>query len=39
MIAYSDNASVMEGHEVERWLPQGIPNAPVYGPRRDPPTC
>jgi len=35
VIAYSDNASVMEGHEVERWLPQGYTNAPVYGPRRD----
>lgn len=35
VIAYSDNASVMEGHEVERWLPQGYTNAPVYGPRAD----
>ena len=35
VIAYSDNASVMEGHEVERWLPQGYTNAPVYGARRD----
>lgn len=35
VIAYSDNASVMEGHEVERWLPQGYTNAPVYGPRRE----
>jgi phosphoribosylformylglycinamidine synthase len=35
VIAYSDNASVMEGHEVERWLPQGYTNAPVYGPRQD----
>jgi phosphoribosylformylglycinamidine synthase len=35
VIAYSDNASVMEGHEVERWLPQGYTNAPLYGPRRD----
>lgn len=35
VIAYSDNASVMEGHAVERWLPQGYTNAPVYGPRAD----
>jgi len=35
VIAYSDNASVMEGHEVERWLPEGYTNAPKYGPRRD----
>ncbi|WP_298832936.1 phosphoribosylformylglycinamidine synthase [uncultured Piscinibacter sp.] len=35
VIAYSDNASVMEGHEVERWLPQGYTNAPAWGPRRD----
>jgi phosphoribosylformylglycinamidine synthase len=35
VIAYSDNASVMEGHEVERWLPQGYTNAPPYGPRPD----
>jgi phosphoribosylformylglycinamidine synthase len=35
VIAYSDNASVMEGGEVERWLPQGYTNAPVYGPRRE----
>ncbi|WP_127996644.1 phosphoribosylformylglycinamidine synthase [Piscinibacter defluvii] len=35
VIAYSDNASVMEGHVVERWLPQGYTNAPVYGPRTE----
>ena len=35
VIAYSDNASVMEGGEVERWLPQGYTNAPIYGPRRE----
>ena len=35
VIAYSDNASVMEGGEVERWLPQGYTNAPVYGARRE----
>ena len=35
VIAYSDNASVMEGGMVERWLPQGYTNAPQYGPRRE----
>jgi phosphoribosylformylglycinamidine synthase len=33
IVAYSDNASVMEGGEVERWLPQGYTNAPLYGAR------
>jgi phosphoribosylformylglycinamidine synthase len=33
VVAYSDNASVMEGSEVERWLPQGYTNAPIYGAR------
>jgi phosphoribosylformylglycinamidine synthase len=35
VIAYSDNASVMEGHEIERWMPQGYTNAPVYAARRE----
>jgi phosphoribosylformylglycinamidine synthase len=35
VIAYSDNASVMEGGPTERWLPQGYTNAPQYGPRRE----
>ena len=35
VIAYSDNASVMEGGTVERWLPQGYTNAPLYGPREE----
>jgi len=30
VVAYSDNASVMEGGTVERWLPQGYTNAPLY---------
>jgi len=30
VVAYSDNASVMEGGVIERWLPQGFTNAPVY---------
>ena len=33
VIAYNDNAAVMEGGPVERWLPQGFTNAPQYGPR------
>ena len=33
IVAYSDNAAVMEGGPVQRWLPQGYTNAPVYGPR------
>ena len=35
IIAYSDNASVMEGGEIERWLPQGYTNAPLYSARRE----
>ena len=35
VIAYSDNASVMEGGTIERWLPQGYTNAPAYGSRRE----
>ncbi len=35
VVAYSDNAAVMEGGPVERWLPQGYTNAPAYGARRE----
>ena len=35
VVAYDDNAAVMEGHLVQRWLPQGFTNAPVYGARTD----
>ena len=35
VVAYSDNASVMEGGQIERWLPQGYTNAPGYGPREE----
>ena len=35
IVAYNDNASVMEGGAVERWLPQGFTNAPLYGARDD----
>ncbi|MBV8471102.1 MAG: phosphoribosylformylglycinamidine synthase [Burkholderiaceae bacterium] len=30
VIAYSDNAAVMEGHELERWMPDGYTDAPQY---------
>jgi phosphoribosylformylglycinamidine synthase len=33
VIAYNDNAAVMAGGPVVRWLPQGFTNAPQYGPR------
>jgi phosphoribosylformylglycinamidine synthase len=35
IVAYSDNASVMEGGAIERWLPQGYTNAPVYSARSE----
>ncbi len=35
IVAYSDNAAVMEGGPVQRWLPQGFTNAPLYGPREE----
>ena len=35
VVAYSDNASVMEGGEIERWLPEGYTNAPPYRARRE----
>jgi phosphoribosylformylglycinamidine synthase len=35
VIAYNDNAAVMEGGPVERWVPQGFTNAPAYGPRHE----
>jgi phosphoribosylformylglycinamidine synthase len=33
IVAYNDNAAVMEGGPVQRWLPQGFSNAPAYGSR------
>ncbi|MEW6098510.1 MAG: phosphoribosylformylglycinamidine synthase [Pseudomonadota bacterium] len=30
VIAYADNAAVMEGGPIERWAPQGYTNAPAY---------
>ncbi|MGZ8259825.1 MAG: phosphoribosylformylglycinamidine synthase, partial [Caldimonas sp.] len=35
IVAYSDNAAVMAGREVERWLPEGYTNAPRYGARSE----
>ena len=35
VVAYNDNASVMEGGVVERWLPQGFTNAPIYAAREE----
>ena len=35
IVAYSDNAAVMEGGPIERWLPQGYTNAPVYAARAE----
>jgi phosphoribosylformylglycinamidine synthase len=35
IVAYSDNAAVMEGREVERWLPEGYTNAPRWSARRE----
>ena len=35
IVAYNDNAAVMEGGPVERWLPQGFTNAPAYGARAE----
>ena len=35
IVAYNDNAAVMEGGPAERWLPQGFTNAPAYGARDD----
>jgi phosphoribosylformylglycinamidine synthase len=31
VVAYSDNAAVMEGGPIQRWRPLGFTNAPVYG--------
>jgi len=35
VVAYSDNASVMEGHAIERWMPNGYTNAPQYQARAE----
>jgi phosphoribosylformylglycinamidine synthase len=36
VVAYSDNAAVMQGRPIERWLPEGYTGAPRYGARSDP---
>jgi len=33
LVAYHDNAAVMQGGPVQRWGPQGYTNAPLYGAR------
>ena len=33
VVAYNDNAAVMEGAAIERWAPEGFTNAPRYGAR------
>jgi phosphoribosylformylglycinamidine synthase len=35
VVAYHDNAAVMQGGPVQRWLPQGYTNAPLYAPREE----
>ena len=35
IVAYSDNAAVMAGGMVERWLPTGFTNAPLYAGRQE----
>ncbi len=35
LIAYNDNAAVMQGGAIERWLPQGFTNAPIYAAREE----
>jgi phosphoribosylformylglycinamidine synthase len=35
IVAYNDNSAVMQGGAVERWLPQGFTNAPMYGAREE----
>ncbi len=36
LVAYHDNAAVMHGGPVQRWLPQGYTNAPLYAARDEP---
>ncbi|MFO1219897.1 MAG: phosphoribosylformylglycinamidine synthase [Burkholderiaceae bacterium] len=35
IVAYNDNAAVMQGGLIERWAPRGFTNAPVYEARRE----
>jgi phosphoribosylformylglycinamidine synthase len=34
-VAYDDNAAVMDGGPIERWLPQGFAEAPIYAARHE----
>ena len=35
VVAYDDNAAVMAGGPVQRWMPQGFTNAPLYAARHE----
>jgi phosphoribosylformylglycinamidine synthase len=35
VVAYSDNAAVMEGHQIERWMQAGDQRAPKYEARNE----
>ncbi|PPE70601.1 phosphoribosylformylglycinamidine synthase [Caldimonas thermodepolymerans] len=35
VVAYADNAAVMEGGPIERWVPDGYTNAPLYKARQE----
>jgi phosphoribosylformylglycinamidine synthase len=35
VVAYDDNAAVMQGGPVQRWAPQGFTNAPPYSAREE----
>ncbi|MCV2371210.1 phosphoribosylformylglycinamidine synthase [Roseateles oligotrophus] len=35
IVAYSDNSSIMEGHQIERWMPAGDARAPQYQAREE----
>ena len=35
VIAYNDNAAVMQGGPVTRWMPQGTTEPSAYGPREE----
>ncbi len=35
IVAYDDNAAVMEGHAIERWRPHGFTNAPIYAAKAE----
>jgi phosphoribosylformylglycinamidine synthase len=35
VVAYHDNAAVMQGHRIRRWAPEGFTNAPRYAAREE----